>query len=64
MAGGIRNRFCTPLPGLNDPAIPVHPPGQGSKTIFSFERNIYHPEYAIFQGGLINESTNKLFNEY
>jgi len=25
----------------------------GPKTIFSFERNIYHPEYAIFQGGLI-----------
>jgi len=25
----------------------------GHKTIFNFERNIYHPEYAIFQGGVI-----------
>jgi hypothetical protein len=24
-----------------------------TESIFSFDRNIYHPEYAIFQGGLI-----------
>jgi hypothetical protein len=24
-------------------------------SFFSFEKNIYHPEYAIFQGGLISK---------
>jgi hypothetical protein len=34
----------------------INPPDQWLKTIFSFERNIYQPEYAIFQGGLITGS--------
>jgi len=29
-------------------------PDLGQRTIFSFERNINQPEYAIFQGGVIN----------
>ena len=32
-------------------------------TYFSFQRTSCNPKCAIFQGGVINHSTNKLFNE-
>jgi hypothetical protein len=37
-----------------DPGGLINPPALWLKTNFCFRRTIYHPEYAIFQGGVIS----------
>jgi len=44
----------------------ITPPGSTSKYFLQFSKNKFilsNPVMAIFQGGVINHSTNKLFNE-
>jgi len=38
----------------------ITPPDLGLKTNFSFPRTIYHPEYAIFQGGVIKQHVSSI----